>query len=104
MNDQAVDSTARTGGCGKILGFGCLIVILMGIILGVVIWTQWRGWMASSLRTVSEEIIKQSDLPDAQRTRIRERIDGLAEDFENGAGGSAPRQAAGVSPAKTTQC
>lgn len=84
MNDQAVDSTARTGGCSKVLGYGCLIVILMGVILGAVVWTQWRGWTADSLRSVAEEMIKRSDLPDAQSTRIRERINGLAEDFENG--------------------
>jgi hypothetical protein len=56
---------SRSGqvGCGKILGYGCLGVVVLGVVVGVGLWAGWdllRGsgfgkGIAGSIETVKEE-------------------------------------------------
>ncbi len=67
---------------------GCLVTlgVLLLIAIGVGVWVamSWKGWAADLARSVTEDAVAKSTLPQDQRDRIIARIDGVATDFEGG--------------------
>jgi hypothetical protein len=75
---------SSSGGCGKIAGIGCLVVLLLAVIGGVVAYTQARSWFAEGMRLMSDEVLlKNLELTPEQSERVRSEIEGFIDDFEN---------------------
>lgn len=68
------------------MGTGCLaavvVVVVLLIVGGIFVYANWRGWAASAMRTMSQQIADESGLPAEQTSRIKGRLDTLAADFE----------------------
>lgn len=75
---------ASSGGCGKTLGIGCLVILVLIAIGGVVLYMNARKWIAPYMKTMSDEILKELDLTLDEKDRVREKISAFIDDFENG--------------------
>jgi hypothetical protein len=66
---------------------GCLIALAVVVVLfvvgGVFVWTQWRGWTATGVVAVAEQVIEASELAEDQKQQIMGEIESLATDFKN---------------------
>lgn len=67
-------------GCG--CAAGCLLLVAVGI--GVWISMNWKNWAADFGKQVAADAVAKSSLPEADKARIRNRINQLADDFKTG--------------------
>lgn len=67
-------------GCG--CAAGCLLLVAVGI--GVWITMNWKAWAADIGKQVAADAVAKSSLPEADKARIRNRINQLADDFKAG--------------------
>lgn len=81
---RSIRSNSRRGGAaqGCLIALAVLIVLLIG--LGIFVYLNWKGWVGSSVRAVSDQMIAQSSLVQADKDKITQKIDGLMKDFEDG--------------------
>ncbi len=75
---------AARGGIPK----GCLIALAVFLLLvvGVVIFVavSWKGWAASMATAVTEQVVKESGLPQDQKDQILADVKKLGDDFKAG--------------------
>ena len=62
--------------------FGVLFLCLM--IVAVYVGMHWKEWTANVANVATEEIVKESGLPDDQREAILTEIRNLGDDFKSG--------------------
>jgi len=81
---RSIRSNSRRGGAaqGCLIALAVLIVLLIGV--GIFVYFNWKGWMASGIRTVSDQMVAQSSLVQADKDKITQKIDSLMKDFEDG--------------------
>ena len=67
---------------------GCLIalavVAVLLIVAGIWVWFSWRGWAASGVKSMTQQAITQSQLPQDQKDRIIAKVNTVADDFKAG--------------------
>ncbi len=76
--------TTRRGGAlaGCLIALGVLVVL---VIVGVVIVAMnWKGWLAGTIKSVAEQAIEQSDLPESEKGEVIAEINALADGFKSG--------------------
>lgn len=76
-----------SSGCRSCLtGCGCAVIafFLVVIALGVFVAYSWRWVAASVCRQVANQAIAAAPLPEADRQRITQRVDRMADDFAAG--------------------
>ncbi|MBZ0173628.1 MAG: hypothetical protein K8E66_14695 [Phycisphaerales bacterium] len=75
------------GRSGKLLT-GCLIAIgMILLIAGIAAYfvaTNWRGWAATGMKTVSVELINQADIPAGEKPEMIAHVESYADLFEAG--------------------
>lgn len=78
---------AVRGRSGRMLT-GCLlalgVILLIGGIVAYFVATNWRGWAATGLKTVSVELINQSDVPPGEKPEMIAHVESYADSFEAG--------------------
>jgi nitrogen fixation/metabolism regulation signal transduction histidine kinase len=67
---------------------GCLavvvVMVLLGIIAGIWVSRNWKGWFANSLSVVVKQSIAETDLPAEEKEQINAQIDRGAKAFADG--------------------
>jgi hypothetical protein len=67
---------------------GCLIalavVLLLALGLGIFVAFSWKGWVATGMQSVVDTALTQSDLSDADKSKIKQSVSGVTDDFKNG--------------------
>jgi len=67
-----------------------IILIILGVIFvclvlaGIYVGTHWKGWVATAANTATQQIVKDSGLPQDQRETIIKEIRQLGDDFKSG--------------------
>jgi hypothetical protein len=72
---------------GGILGVILIIVAVLFLILvatGIYVATHWKGWAADVANAATQQLIKESGLPQDQQNIILAEVDRLGDDFRNG--------------------
>ncbi|MFZ4573951.1 MAG: hypothetical protein ACOYN0_06110 [Phycisphaerales bacterium] len=81
---RSLNSNNRRGGAAQ----GCLIALAVLIVLliggSVFVYMNWKGWMAGSIRTMSEQVVSQSSLVQADKDKINQKISTVMQDFQDG--------------------
>jgi hypothetical protein len=67
-------------GCLAVLG----VIAVLAVVGGVIVWMNWRGWMASGTNATMKAVVAESNLPAEQVGRINTQIDQLTAAFEAG--------------------
>ncbi|MEL6497254.1 MAG: hypothetical protein AAF937_08330 [Planctomycetota bacterium] len=94
MADEIIPAK-RNGGPGKIIAVGCLtvvfIVIILGVIGGVAISTNWpaieaklREWGSSGVTEIMANGIRDTDLTNEQKRELIARVDAMGDEFKAG--------------------
>jgi len=67
---------------------GCLIALailaLIAVGVGIYVATHWKGWAATAANAVTEQVVKESGLPQDQKDAIVAEVKQLGEDFKAG--------------------
>jgi hypothetical protein len=67
-----------------------VILIILGVIFvclvlaGIYVGTHWKGWVANAANTATQQVLKDSGLPQDQRDTITAEIRQLGDDFKSG--------------------
>lgn len=74
----------RGNGCLK----GCLIVAALLLILAIIsawfVSQNWRGWAGTMVRSVLEQTLDDTSLPEEEKAEIQEQVDRVVTAFEEG--------------------
>ena len=86
MSDAVFEEKKGSG--LKYLGIGCLAVVLIvvvaGVVGGIIVANNWRGWIAAPTRQAITELIDDSSLPEDQKAGILAEADAFIAAFEAG--------------------
>jgi len=78
----------KKGGAGKVIGIGCLVIILVLVIGGIIIVKNigkiGRAAGAKLATVAVEAVINESPLPAAEKQAIMKPIEGLVAEFKSG--------------------
>ena len=72
------------GGCLKAFGIGCVVVIIIAVILGIVVSKNYKSWAATVINTGVKEFVKQSPLPDDQKAKVLDQVSHVTREYEAG--------------------
>lgn len=78
---------AKSNGCRNIaIGCGCVTVLLLAVAVVVGLWVQqnWKGVAADFAKQVAQQAVQTSELAPADKTRVLDRLNQLADDFKAG--------------------
>lgn len=72
------------GGVLKVLLIILGVIVLCMVIAGIYVGTHWKGWVADVANTATQQLVKDSGLPQDQRDSIIADIKQLGDDFKSG--------------------
>jgi len=72
------------GGILKVLLIILGSIFLCLVIAGIYVGMHWKGWVASAANTATQQIVRDSGLPQDQRDSIVTDIKQLGDDFQSG--------------------
>ncbi len=76
--------TTRRGGALA----GCLIVlgvlVVLAIVGVVIVAMNWKGWAAGLTKSLADQAIQASDLPESEKVEVMAEITALADGFKTG--------------------
>jgi len=72
------------GGILKVLLIIFGVILLLLVCSGIYVAFHWRGWAADFANLATQEIIKESGLPDDQRDAILAEVKQFGDDFKAG--------------------
>jgi len=72
------------GGILKVLLIILGVIVLCMVIAGIYVGTHWKGWVADVANAATQELVKESGLPQDQRDSIIADIKQLGDDFKSG--------------------
>ena len=72
------------GGCLKIFGIGCVVVIIIAVILGIYLVKNYKSLTAKVINFGVSEFVKQSPLPDDQKTKVLGHVNRVTKEYEAG--------------------
>lgn len=89
FDDRSFDdrSQPRSNGCRNLaIGCGCATVCILLVAVGIGFWVanNWKTLAADIAKQVAADAVAQSSLPEADKARILNRINQLADDFKSG--------------------
>jgi hypothetical protein len=72
------------GGILKVLLIVLGAIVLCMVIAGIYVGTHWKGWVANTANIATQQIVRDSGLPQEQRDSIIADIKQLGDDFKSG--------------------
>jgi hypothetical protein len=87
-NSREVPNMARMsgvrGGVLKVVLIVVGVVALIAVCAGIFVALHWKGWVANLAFTASQQMVKESGLPQDQKDSILSEVRQLGDDFSSG--------------------
>jgi hypothetical protein len=84
LAEAGTERDGKGSGCLK----GCLIALvvlgILAVVLGVVVYLNWRNWYASMMSAVGTQLVESSDLPEQEKREVLEQVNRVAKEFRSG--------------------
>ena len=75
-------------GCAKMAGVGCLVLIVLGVVVGLVVWAKWEGWAraagAAGVELVAEEMMSELGLTEEEKDGAMGPVREFAQQIRDG--------------------
>lgn len=83
-NQQSAGADTGKQGSGilKVVGIGCLIMVVLMAIATIFVWVNWRSWTGKAVRTGIDAYVEELELSEVQDQRVEQVIDRLIVGFE----------------------
>ncbi len=83
-SDQGISQNKGCRNAAIGCGVAAVLIGIVGVIVAVVIALNWRTFLSNFTVDLAAQAVDQMEIPQEDKARIRQRLNGLADDFKAG--------------------